>query len=386
MTSPRITDMDIKNSPKTLALEHYDQDWVSIPDNEIALEIYAAEKACKALTDLAVRVDAVRDQPSLEAYQWSYQALTGGYGYIDCKRISLESFTGGTISKKTGLAQSIRQEAAQLNTKLEASLEAYARDIKEDILELAKIYDATHRKLRATDSDIEETSKTKINVNHTRIFEMFLVDDVFKGKEPIQTIRSEIQQLERLTDIVGRAVDRIAKDVNSLTAESKLDRTSRDLPDTKTTLKLMFNRKVKVADGQFELITLKKRAPTKSHSWVQHLWIAFGAIVFGSAGETLARTINSDKKDSEAKVSNSLTDIHKYIRHVEGMDEIVDDLAGHVQDLIELFKKVNESQESALNRRTVPVIELVTFIMKQIIDITKGTDTLFTRLVRKNSK
>lgn len=386
MTSPRITDMDIKNSPKTLTLEHYDQDWVSIPDNEIALEIYAAEKACKALTDLAVRVDAVRDQPSLEAYQWSYQALTGGYGYTDCKRISLESFTGGTISKKTGLAQSIRQEAAQLNIKLEASLEAYARDIKEDMLELVKTYDGIHRKLKATDSDIEQTSTNKIEVNHTRIFEMFMVNEVFKGKEPIQAIRTEIQNLERLVAIVGKGIQRITKDVNTLTSESKLERTSRDLPDTQSIMNMFFNRRAKVTDGQFEDSARKVRKPKRSHTWGQHFWIAFGAIVFGQLGHTIASTINSEKKDSEAKVSNSLIDIHKYIRHVEGMDEIVDDLSGHVHDLMELFKKVSDEQESALNRRTVPIMELVTFIMKQIIDITNGTDKLFTRLVRKNSK
>lgn len=383
MTTQRLTDMDVKNG---IAVEDYESDWVCPSDDKAALEIYATENAHKALSDLSIRVDSVRDQPTLEAYQWSYQTLTGTPGYSDCKQVSLESFTGGVITKKSSLAKVIRSEAAQLHTKLEASIETYARDIKEDVLELAKIYDAAHRKLHATSGDLEETSKSKVQVNHTRIFQMFTVKNQFKGKEPIQAIRTEIQNLERLTQIVGKGVDRITKDVNALTDEDNLERSSRDLPDTQNTMQLMFNRTAKVSQGQFDESEGKKQTPKMTHSWGQHFWIAFGTIMFGNLGHSIATAINHKKKDSEAKVSNSLTDIHKYIRHVEGMDEIVDDLAGHVQDLIGLFKKVNESQESALNRRAVPVIELVTFIMKQIIDITKGTDTLFTRIVRKNSK
>jgi hypothetical protein len=375
--------MDVKNKPEVISME---SDWVSLPDDVAALEIYDTERAHKALVELAKRVDTVRDQPSLEAYQWTYQTLTGMTDLVDRKSISLESFSGGTISKKTGLAQAIRAEAGNLAAKLEISIENYARDIKEDFLIIAKTYDGAHRKLKATDADIEETKNTKIEVNHTRIFDMFMVKDVFKGKEPIQCIRQETQYLERLTQIVGKGVERLAKDVRELGEEDKLERNGRDLPDTNASMHLMFNRKAKVKEGQFENDSKKVRNPKKTHSWGQHFWIIFGALAFGSAGENMARWINSDKKDSEAKVTNSLTDIHKFIRHVEGMDEIVDELAGHVQDLIELFKKVNETQESALNRRTVPIIELANFIMKQIIDITKGTDTLFTRLVRKHSK
>lgn len=383
MNKPRITDMDVKNKPEMVSME---SDWVSLPDDTAALEIYATERTHKSLLDLAKRVDTVRDQPSLEAYQWGYQALTGMTDLVDRKSISLESFSGGTISKKTGLAQAIRAEAASLAERLEISIENYARDIKEDFLMIAKTYDGAHRKLKATDADIEETKNTKIDVNHTRIFDMFMVKDVFKGKEPIQCIRQETQHLERLVQIVGRGVERLSKEVRELGEEDKLERNGRDLPDTSASMYLMFNRKAKVKDGQFENDAKKTRLPKKTHSWGQHFWIAFGAIMFGRLGYELSKAINSDKKDSEAKVTNSLTDIHKFIRHVEGMDEIVDELAGHVQDLIELFKKVNETQESALNRRTVPIIELANFIMKQIIDITKGTDTLFTRLVRKHSK
>lgn len=68
------------------------------------------------------------------------------------------------------------------------------------------------------------------------------------------------------------------------------------------------------------------------------------------------------------------------------VNNIVDDLAGHVQDLVDLFKEVNDPQESALNRRVVPVMELANFIMKQIVDLTKDTDNLFTRLIQKHSK
>jgi hypothetical protein len=385
MGTTRLTDMDVKNTPQ-VTMEDTESDWTSLPDDEAALEIYDTERAYKALQELAKRVDTVRDQSSLEAYHWGYQALTGNSEVIEHKAVSLESFGVGTLTKKTGLAKAIRAEADRLATKLSVSIENYARDIKEDFLMVCKTYDAAHRKLKATDADIEETNSKKIDVNHTRIFDMFMVKDVFKGKEPITCIRQESQHLERLVAIVGKGVERLAKDVHGLTDEDKLERSARDLPDTATQLQLMFNRKAKVNDGQFDNEARKTRAPKKTHSWGQHFWIAFGGIMFGRLGYELSKSINSNKKDSEAKVTNSLTDIHKFIRHVEGMDEIVDDLAGHVQDLIELFKKVTEDQESALNRRSVPIIELANFIMKQIIDITKGTDTLFTRLVRKHSK
>lgn len=382
MSTQRLTDMDVRNPRPVVSLEN---DWISVPDDIAAQEILETERTHTALTELANRVDSVRDQTSLEAYQWSYKALTGMTPVVERKSISLESFSG-TISKKSELAKAIRAEADRVSAKLEASLETYASDIKEDFAEVVKMYDQAHRKLRATDADIEAVSSKKIEVNHTRIFEMFMVKDVFQGKEPIQTIRKEIQHLERLVQIVGRGVERISKDVQKLGEEDKLERNSRDLPDTQSTMHMMFNRKAKVDEGQFETDSRKTRQPKKYHSGWQNFWMIFGAIMFGPLGLSVAQAINHEKKGNEAKVDNSLTDIHKFIRHVEGMDEIVDDLSGHVQDLVDIFKQVNESQESALNRRIVPVMELANFIMKQIVDITKGTDTLFTRLVRKHSK
>lgn len=378
MSAERITDMDIANPEVT-------EDWVSVPDDEAAPEIFETEKIHTALTDLAKDVDTVRDQVTLEAYQKRYQSLVGVSEVVTLPTITLESFVGGALTKKTLLAKAIRAEADRVGVQLEAALESYASDIKEDFGEMVKTFDQANRKLRATDADIENVDSKKIEVNHQRIFDMFMVKDVFKGKEPLPTIRTETQHLERLTQLVGRAVERISKDVGMLDQDDKLERNGRDLPD-QNSLQLMFNRKAKTSGGQFETDARKVRGPRKSHSWGQHFWIAFGAIMFGSLGHSIAKAINSDKKDTEAKVSNNLTEIHKFIRHVEGLDEVVDDLAGHVQDLVDLFKQVNERQESALNRRVVPVMELANFIMKQIVDITKGTDTLFTRLVRKHSK
>ena len=378
MSTERITDMDIANP-------EVEEDWVSVPDDVEATQIFETEKIHTALTELANRVDSVRDQPTLEAYQQRYQSLVGVSGVVALPTITLEAFIGGTLTKKTSLAKAIRAEAERVGQQLTVALESYASDIKEDFAELVKTYDQANRKLRATDADIEEVTTKKVEVNHQRLFDMFMIKDVFKGGEPLPTIRTETQHLERLTQLVGRAVERIGKDVGMLDQDDKLERNGRDLPD-QNSLQLMFNRKAKTSGGQFETDTRKARGPKKSHSWGQHFWIAFGAIMFGSLGHSIAKAVNHNKRDTEAKVSNNLTEIHKFIRHVEGLDEIVDDLAGHVQDLVDLFKQVNEHQESALNRRVVPVMELANFIMKQIVDITKGTDTLFTRLVRKHSK
>lgn len=370
MNAHRITDMDIKN-PK-------EEDWESLPDDTAALEIYAAERKHLALTRLAYLVVRTADRPTLEQFNNTYSNLVGN-------SVSLESHPG-TIGKRTELARAIREEADKVHAQLNIAIESYASDIKEDFADMVKTYDVAQRKLKATDTDIEPTKSKKIEVNHTRIFEMFTVKDAFQGKEPVQAVRKEIANLERLTQLVGKGVERIAKDVGKLLDDDKLERSGRDLPDTSATMWMMFNRKVKVSSGQFELESIKARGPKKYHTGMQNFWMIFGAIMFGPFGFELAKVINHDKKGNEAKVDNSLTDIHKFIRHVEGMDEIVDDLSGHVQDLVDLFKEVNESQESALNRRVVPVMELANFIMKQIVDITNGTDTLFSRLVRKHSK
>ena len=378
MSIEHVTDMDIKNP-------EVEEDWVSIQDDEAAGQIFETEKVHTALTELANRVDGTRDQESLEAFHQQYQALVGSSEIVALPTIALETFAGGTLTKKSSLAKAIRVEAIRVSAELTAALESYASDIKEDFAESIKTYDQANRKLRATDADIEEVKNQKVEVNHQRIFDMFMVKDVFKGGEPIATIRTESQHLERLVQIVGRGVERIRKDVGLLDQDDKLERNGRDLPDLNT-VQLMFNRKAKVSGGQFETDTRKTRGPKRSYSWGQHAMLIFGGLMFQQAGYNLAKAFNHKKKDTEAKVSNSLTDIHKFIRHVEGLDEVVDDLASHVQDLVDLFKQVNDHQESALNRRVVPVMELANFIMKQIVDITKGTDTLFTRLVRKHSK
>lgn len=382
MRNKRLTDMDIRNP----SLESIDtsEDWVSLPENDAAEEILEVERTHTALTELADRVDTVRDQGSLEAYQWAFKALAGMTPVTERKNISLEGFSG-TITKKSALSQAIRNEAAKLKTKLNVALESYAKDVREDHADSLHTYEQALRKLKATDTGIDKVPKGNVEVNHTRVFEMFMVKDQFRGKEPLAAIKDETSRLERLVSTVGRAVQRLSSDVGKLGEDDKLERTSRDLPDTNAAIYLMFNRKVTIKEGQFDNETKKSRGPRKSYSWGQLGWIFLGGMIFQQAGSTLAKAFIGEKKDTEAKVSNSLTEIHKYIRAVEALDELIEDLTGHVEELVKLFDQVSEEQESALNRRIVPIMELVGFIMKQAVDITKGTDSLFTKLVRKHS-
>ncbi len=386
MKKKKLTDMDVANV--TVSVEANTGDLESelqfdtLPDGSPADALIEVERTQAALSELADRADTVREQSALEAYQWAYKALTGINQVVDNKAISLEGFTG-TITRKNELAKAIRAEVSKLDVELNAALETYASDIKDDFSEIIKQYDQLNRKLRATDSEIENEVKTKIEINHTRIFEMFMVKDVFKGEDPIAAIRAETTNLERLVSRVGTGVDRITKDVGKLGDDDKLERSGRDLPDQQS-MYLMFNRRVKIDGGQFEPDQRKTRNPRKSYSWLQHAAMIFGAIIFREAGYNLVKNFQT-KKDSEAKVTNNLGEIHKFIRAVEALEDVVDDLSSHVQDLVDLFKKVNESQESALNRRIVPVMELAMFVMKQVCDITKGTDTLFTKIVRKHT-
>lgn len=382
MKHNKLSDMDAAQ-PKVVAMEEHEPPFETLPEESRGQDIISTERIQNSLRELARRVDGVRDQATLEAYQWSYQALVGATQAVETKSISLEGFTG-TITRKSELSKAIRSEITKLDNDLAIALETYAQDIKEDFGDLVKKYDALNRKIRATDADLETEVKKNIEVNHTRVFDMFMVKDVFKGKEPLEAIRAETNNLDKLVQRVARGVERIASDIAKLDADTKLERSGRDLPE-QNTINLMFNRKVKIEQGQFETDTRKTRGPRKSHSWGQIGWIVLGTVIFRSAGGELAKVLVGDKKDSEAKVTNSLGEIHKYIRAVEGLDDIVDDLSGHVQDLVDLFKKVDAAHESALNRRVVPVMELATFIMKQIIDITEGTDKLFTKIVRKHS-
>lgn len=388
MKPKKLTDMDVANVRVSLEdqspIKDEEIQFETLPEDSPADAIIEVEKTKSALLELAERVETVRDQATLEAYQWAYRAIAGTSFAVETKAISLEGYTG-TITRKTALAKAIRAEVVKLDEELQVALETYASDIKDDFADLVKQYGQLNRKLRATDANIDDEVSKKIEVNHTRLFEMFMIKDVFRGGQPLDTIREETTRLDKLVQRVATGVDRLRKDVGKLGEDDKLDRSSRDLPD-QNTMQLMFNRKAKVNQGQFETEARKVRGPKKTHSWGQIGWITFGAVLFNTAGANLAEALVGDKKDSEAKVTNSLGDIHKFIRAVEALDDVVDDLSGHVQDLVDLFKQVNENQESALNRRAVPIMELASFTMKQIIDITKGTDTLFTKLVRKHSK
>lgn len=384
MKQKKPTDMDVMRTKVTVELIEDELQFQTLPEDSPVDSLIEVERTQAALSELASRVDTVRDQTSLEAYQWAYTALTGINHVVETKAISLEGFTG-TITRKKALADAIRAEVRKLDTELTTAFESYASDVKEDFTDVVKQYDQLNRKLRATDSEIENEVRTKIEVNHTRIFDMFMIKDAFKGEEPLAAIRAETANLERLVSRVATGVDRIAKDVAKLGDEDKLERSGRDLPEQQS-IYVMFNRKAKIVSGQFETDQRKTRLPRQSHSWGQHAAMIFGGVLFGKFGYELTKAINHKKKDSEAKVSNNLGEIHKFIRAVEALEDIVDDLSGHVQDLVDLFKKVNETQESALNRRIVPVMELAMFIMKQVCDITKGTDTLFTKIVRKHTK
>lgn len=380
----KLTDMDVAQQKRRPSIEEHEETFDTLPEDSKATGIISAERTQEALTELASRVDTVRDQSALEAYQWAYTTLVGHSPVVDTKAISLEGFSG-TVTRKSELAKAIRKQVTKIDTELNIALESYASDIKEDFGEAVKEYDQLNRKLRATDADIGNEASKKVDINHTRIFEMFMVKDTFKGGEPLTAIRTETTNLERLVARVATGVDRIRKDVDKLDDDDKLERSGRDLPEQQS-VQLMFNRKVKIEQGQFDSDQRKTRLPRKSHSWSQIGWIVFGQLAFGNAGGNLAKAINSNKENSEAKVTNNLGEVHKYIRAVEALDEVVDDLEGHVQDLVDLFKRVNETQESSLNRRIVPVMELAMFIMKQIIDITKGTDKLFTKIVRKHTQ
>lgn len=383
MSTSRLTDMDIRNPNDNTVNEN--EDWISLPDDTTAEEIFSTERTHTALAELAGRVDTVREQGALEAYQWAYKALTGTVPEVERKHISLESYTG-TITKKSALAKAIRVEADKLNTRLTASIESYAADIEEDFNEAHKVFGQANRKLRATDASIDVVRSKRVEINHTRIFEMLMVNNEFKGKDPLGTIDKELKNLERLAQIVDRGVESISNDIKNLGAGDQLARTNRDLPDTTTTMQLMFNRKVKINEGHFDHAAMRVRQPKKSYSWSQIGWLVFGGLIFNYAGYNLAKVLVGAKKDSESKVSNNLKEVHRFIRSVEGLEEIVADLSGLVQSLTGLFKQIDRSQESALNRRIVPVMELINFIMKQVVDITKGTDSLFTKIVRKHSK
>lgn len=379
MTKPRLTDMDIKQQT-VASLEYH---WDETPDDLRAEQILNQEKAQQRLTRLAKGLTQVRDKAALESYHQAYNQTLQVTN--PTTTLSLESYPG-VITKKTVLAKSISDQIESLGKALEVAMESYAKDIDSDFKELLTKYQKVHRSLKATDADIDDVEKKSISVNHTRAFDMLMVNNVFHGKEPVTAIQREASSLQRLTNLVGKAVARLTKDVGELLPDDTLDRSSRDIPNTPNSINLMFNRKVKIEDGQVDSETRKTRKPGKSYSWGQWAWIIFGGFAFSHAGMELGKVLVGNKKDSEAKVSNNLKEVHKYIRVTQGLDEIVEDLQVHVQALTKLFARVEESQESALNRRSVPIMELAYFIMKQIIDVTQGADSLFTKLVRKHSK
>lgn len=362
-----LTDMDIAN-PELIPVE---SEWVESELNTGLESVKELEQRLDYLSDLSKRAYNTRDKVSLEALQRLPEVAS----------ISLEGHIG-TITKKNTIVLGLAPKVKEAEDALTVALENYVLDIQEDYGEKLKAYEKIRTKLGTTDADIENPKSKNVQVNHTRIFEMFHVKDAFKGKEALETIRKEDTNVARLITMVGTAVSRIKKDVNDLGKDGKLDRKTQDLPKVDRMF-LMFNRRGEVIDGQFDYKDNKTKGPRKSYTWKQHAIIFLGAMFFGHAGANAAATFQT-KKDSEAKVDVSLAEVHRFIRYVEGFEDNIDDLSQHIDELIKLFSKVSEENQSALNRRAAPIMELAEFIVKHVTDITRGTDTLFSRLVRKN--
>lgn len=363
------TDMDLAN---TVPEETNWEESNLTPGLEQLLE---QERHCNKLEDLVSKSVGVRDKASLEALQENYK------GIPNVAKVSLEQHVG-TITKKQALTKAIQDQYTEASLLLAKGLEDYVGDIKEDFGEKLKSYQKITTKLSTTDANLESTDKKTIGVNHTRVYEMFHVKEQFQGKELLATIRKESVNMDRLTTMVGTAVSRVKKDINDLGKEDTLSRKAQDLPKVDRMF-LMFNRRAAILDGQLEYKDLTAKSPKKFNTWKQDTVIFISAIFFGPAGYNAAKHFTTPKGNT-AKVENKLGDIHRFIKYVEGMEDTIDDLSGHIDELVKLFTKVDESNHSALNRRAAPIMELAEFIVKHVTDITRGTDTLFSRLVRKN--
>lgn len=364
-----LTDMDIAN--KRIPVE---TKWVESTLNTGLENILELEKQYDALITQRDQAMRVRDKDALKTALESYRGMSG-------HNVSMENFQG-TMTQKNHLASVITQQLQQVDLKLWASLENYVQDIKEDFGDKLKAYEKIRTKLETTDADIESPNKKTVTVNHTKIYEMFHVKDVFKGEEAAATIRKEDTNIARLVTMVGTAVSRIKKDISDLGKDGKLERKAQDLPKVDR-LFLMFNRRAEVVDGQFEFEAKKTRGPKKYFTWKQNAIIILGTLIFRDLGASIATNFQTPKGNT-AKVDVSLAEVHKFIRYVEGFQDNIDDLSAHIDDLVKLFSKVDEQNHSALNRRAAPIMELAEFIVKHVTDITRGTDTLFSRLVRKN--
>lgn len=360
------TDMDLANPASPL-----ETDWEESTLNVALEKMIHLEQRCEHLNTLINKAYGTRDKTSLVALQSD----------ADVSSISLEGHCG-TITQKNVITEQLRIKHASVEKELNLGLEDYVADIKEDVGDKLKSYDKILTKLKTTDADLESPEKKDVQVNHTRVYEMFHVKEQFQGEKPLDTIRKEDTNLQRLVTMVGTGVSRIKRDIDDLGKDGKLERKAQDLPKVDR-LFLMFNRRAAIVDGQLEYKDLKTTNPKKYMNWKQQAVIVIGAIFLGPFGGHLARSAQTPKGNT-AKVENKLGDIHRFIRYVEGMEDIIDDLSKHVDELVKLFSKVDESNKSALNRRAAPIMELAEFVIKHATDITRGTDTLFSRLVRKN--
>lgn len=361
-----ITDMDIAN-PELIPIE---SEWVESELNTGLEAVKELEQRMEHLASLSAQAYKARDKVSLEAVQSQPEASS----------ISLEGYVG-TITRKNALTIELNKKHLDAVDAYNLGLENYVKDIEEDFGEKLQAYEKIHTKLRTTDADIETPKNKNVQVNHTRVFEMFHIKDVFQGDKALETIRKEDTNVARLITMVGTAVGRIRKDINDLGKDDKLDRKAQDLPKVDRMF-LMFNRRGEVVDGQFDYKDNKTKGPKKSYTWKQNIVIVLGGIFLGNLGVSLGYL--QTPKGNNAKVDVKLAEVHRFIRYVEGFEDNIDDLTQHIDELIKLFPKVSEENQSALNRRAAPIMELAEFIVKHVTDITRGTDTLFSRLVRKN--
>lgn len=361
-----ITDMSLANDPPA-----EENDWEESTLNVTLEGLLDLETRTAHLKELIDKTAVTRDKFSLEALMTDKEIST----------ISLEGHVG-TITRKNVITKELKVVHEALTEELQTGLEDYVSDIREDISDGIKSYDKVLTKLKTTDADIESPDKKTVSVNHTQVYAMFHVKEEFKGEKSLETIRKEDVNIQRMITVFGTAVSRIKRDVMDLGKDGKLERNAKDLPNIER-LFLMFNRRISILEGQLDHKDIKVGMPKKFMNWKQNLIIVLGAVLMGPFGRSAARSFQNPKGNS-AKVENKLSDIHRFIRYVEGMEDNIDDLCKHVDELVSLFSKVDESNKSALNRRAAPLMELAEFIIKHVTDITRGTDRLFSRLVRKH--
>lgn len=332
----------------------YENEWVGVEDPSLTGdEVAEVQDTVDQLDTLEDKVENTNDVAALEAYNFAY-SLINRYNQLGSNNsISLESYSGK--HKKQQLLQCIRKQKNAIKEQLNVALEEFVRNAPQELSGAVDKYNGAVSKLESVVADISTTSKRKVKVDSTGVWDMFHVNGKL-NKDGDKALAEETNNIEQ-----------IVNDIDTL-ATGLINGSDASL---NYSYNLMFNKKLNIDNNGIKINTNSVKDPKKSFSTGQVVGIIIGTLFFWPGA--LGYAMLADKKDSEAIDNKDISKIKAICNRVEQMDDLVQKMCG-------IVNKLADKKETLDNTKKHVVISSCLMVIKHITEVTNGVAVLFSNL------